>query len=280
MTWWNEFGYTGGLNINYSIMASRRKAEETNMDKTSFNLNNFDGSRKTSKFWLSKFEKVSKLKKWSSEEKAVHMCLLFVGEAELWFHTVTENIQDDYELLKESFKSRFLPTESDRNARYQEFIGLTQAVSESSDTYLEMVVRMGRELEKSDQEIMDKSIQGLMFNTRNFVISKEPKTMEDVKKYAKLGQLVGVSNGESVNSMDYHRRTDRQPGPQRRANNWSREQCHPSTKLKEPCRHCAGEYSHDPYNCRHRFALCYKCSQKGHIARACPRQRGQYSGSR
>lgn len=74
------------------------------MDKSSFNLCSFNGSVKISKFWLSKFEKVAKLRKWSNEEKAVHLCLLLTEEAEAWYHTLTENVQDDYELLKASFE--------------------------------------------------------------------------------------------------------------------------------------------------------------------------------
>lgn len=261
-------------------MASRRRAEDSNMERTSFHLNNFDGSSKTAKFWISKFEKVAKLKKWSSEEKAVHLCLLLVGEAEAWFHTLPDNVQDDYDLLKASFEVRFLPTETDRNSRYQEFIGLLQSPSESSDTYLENVVRMGRELGKSEQEIMDKSVQGLMFNTRNFVIAKEPKTLEDVKKFAKLGHSVGVSNSDSVSAMDYNRRPDHQNGPERRAKTWNQDESHRGPRFRETCRHCAGEFPHDQFKCRHRLAICYTCSKKGHISRACPRQRGPYSGSR
>lgn len=252
-------------------MASRRRADEPTMEKTSFHLDTFNGSAKNSKFWLLKFEKVAKLKKWSNEDKAVHLCLLLVGEAEAWYHTLTENVQDDFDLLKASFEARFLPTESDRNARYEEFIGLAQTTSESSNTYLENVVRMGRELGKSEQEIMDKSIHGLLFTTRNFVISKEPKCMEDVKKYAKLGQSVGISNSEAdtVSAVNYKRQSEDQRRPETTTKRWKQTA---GSGFRESCKHCGGEYPHDPFKCRHRHTVCYQCNHRGHIARVCPMQ--------
>lgn len=137
-------------------------------------------------------------------------------------------------------------------------------------------MRMGRDLGKSEQEIMDKSIQGLMFNTRNFVISKEPKNMNDVKKYAKLGQSVGVTNTESVSAMEYKSQPTYQYGREKTAKKWKRGA---DSRVRELCLHCAGEYPHDQYTCRHRHAICYHCNGRGHIVRACPSKQGQY-GSR
>ena len=75
----------------------------------------FNGRQvESAKFWLAKFEQVMKLKKVSDEDKTIQLFLLLEGLAEIWYHTLSENVQGTFENLRAAFVDRFLPCESDR----------------------------------------------------------------------------------------------------------------------------------------------------------------------
>ena len=107
----------------------------------------FNGRQgESAKFWLAKFEKVMKLKKASDEDKTIQLFLLLESQAEIWYHTLSENVQGTFENLRAAFVDRFLPCESDRIRDVSRFRALYQLRRESTDDFTEKVIRMGREV--------------------------------------------------------------------------------------------------------------------------------------
>ena len=142
----------------------------------------------SAKFWLAKFEQVMKLKKMKNEDKCIQLFLLLEGQAEMWYHTLSNEIQGDYTNLTQAFRDRFLPSELDRVVNIRRFRGLMQLAGESTDDYIEKVIRAGNDIQKSEQEMMDQIYQGLDPSIMKFVAQKEAKTLSEVRKYAKMGQ--------------------------------------------------------------------------------------------
>ena len=140
----------------------------------------------SAKFWLEKFNKAGTLKKWSEDEKCIHFCFALGNHAEYWYSSLTEEIKNNFDQLQGNFLARF-ESSTDRVFCYSEFLDLTQG-SDSVDSYIEKVLKCGRKLKKNDRELMDKIIHGLNKEVRNFVIMKEAKTLEQVTKYARMGQ--------------------------------------------------------------------------------------------
>ena len=109
----------------------------------------------SAKFWLAKFEQVMKLKKVKNEDKCIQLFLLLEGQAELWYHTLAEETQGDFDNLTKAFKERFLPSETDRIRSISQFRALVQAKDEPTDDFIEKVIPLGQDLDKSEQEIID-----------------------------------------------------------------------------------------------------------------------------
>ena len=206
----------------------------------------FSGNKgESAKFWLAKFEQVMKLKKVNNEEKTIQLFLLLEGQAEMWYHTLGDDIQGNYKNLRTAFVERFLPSDSDRIANVSHFRGLVQMAQESTDDYIEKVIRLGQDLEKSEQEIIDQVYQGLNPAIMKFVITKEPKTLADVKRFSRMGQslekdttVIGVNEVQG-------RRWNRQTGK------------------------CDFQFTHSNEKSRYQNKRCYICNRTSHLARDC-----------
>ena len=119
----------------------------------------------SAKFWLAKFEQVMKLRKVKNEDKCVQLFLLLEGQAELWYHTLSDEIQGDYKNLTKGFRDRFLPSELDRVVNVRRFRGLMQLAGESTDDYVEKVIWAGNDIKKSEQEMMDQIYRDLILGS-------------------------------------------------------------------------------------------------------------------
>ena len=59
---------------------------------------------------------------------------------------------------------------------------------ESTDDYIEKVIRAGNDIKKSEQEIVDQIYQGLDPSIMKFVAQKEAKTLIEARKFARMEQ--------------------------------------------------------------------------------------------
>ena len=174
-------------------MAKAKKSED--LKYSGLSVPKFDEGD-SAKFWLEKFNKAGTLKKWSEDEKCIHFCFALGNHAEDWYSSLTEEVKNNYDQLQANFLARF-ESSADRVFSYSEFLDITQG-SDSVDTYIEKVLKCGRKLKKNDRELMDKITHGLNKDVRNFVIMKEAKTLEQVTKYARMGQSLTSSEPSSV----------------------------------------------------------------------------------
>ena len=238
---------------------SGRKCSEITVEKSAINKNmassensnsgikipTFSGIRgESAKFWLVKFEQLMKLKKVNDEDKTIQLFLLLEGQADIWYHTLPDDTQGNYQKLKETFEERFLPGASDRVANVSSFRGLVQQRGETTDDYIEKVIRMGQDINKGEQEIIDQIYQGLHPVIMKFVAQKEAKTLSDVRKFARMGQSLegsAISSEMEINKLQ-GQETFRQNGK------------------------CDFQISEKN---RYQNRRCYICNRKSHLARDC-----------
>lgn len=240
---------------SFKTRSERRTAEEVNMANMD-NINSrvkiptYCGSHgESAKFWLAKFEQVMKLKKVNNEDKTIQLFLLLEGQAEMWYHTLSEDIQGNYKKLRDAFVERFLPSESDRIRDVGRFRALCQTREESTDDYIEKVIRMGRDLEKSEREITDQIFQGLQPGIMKFVAQKEPETLVDVRKFARMGQ----SLEKDVSMAELNRIQGRRGVTQTGRGVTQTGKC---------------DFQYSDRN-RYQNRGCYICQRTSHIARDC-----------
>ena len=204
------------------------------------------------KFWLAKFEQVMKLKKVKNEDKCIQLFLLLEGQAEMWYHTLTEAVQGNYEDLTKAFKDRFLPSELNRVVNVSRFRGLVQQKGESTDDYIEKVIRAGKDIEKKDQEIIDQIYQGLDSVIVKFVAQREPKTLDDVRKFARMGQ--SLEREMNTPSTEVHRiQGQKTEVPRSQGQRTEAGKCDFRSNEKN----------------RYQERRCYICQRKNHIAKNC-----------
>jgi hypothetical protein len=222
------------------------------------------------KFFIEKFELVSKLNEWNEEEKCIQMCLCLPKEAEDWYLNLNSDVKSNYEGLKSKFLERF-SIEVNRTQLYNTFLNLEQG-SDNVNTYIEKVLTYGRKLQKSDGEIMDKILHGLHTDLKKIVILKEVDNLNDVIKFAKMAESMVEQTCEKVDSIEtkqveqHGRHLEKNRRPYHR--NRTRGERRGEAEKKEKCRHC-GRFNHESSECRFKNAKCFNCGKQGHIAKIC-----------
>ncbi|XP_053376720.1 uncharacterized protein LOC128547671 [Mercenaria mercenaria] len=228
-------------------------------------------------FFLEKFEKVAQINQWTEEEKCVQFCLVMPKSAEQWYLNLTEGVKRNFDDLKESFKNRF-DNVSNRANLYAKFMNLSQE-NNSVQQYIENVTSRGRLLNKTENEIMDRIIYGMKADIKKHVIMKEPKTMGELVKFAKMAEDVqevydariplnqtpesnGPTGQDSTGNLS-GQQTYRQQQPWRH-NPYRRQGF--TQKQKNKCIHC-GRCNHLSSDCYFRNATCHICKKIGHTAR-------------
>ena len=185
------------------------------------------------------------MKRVNNEEKTIQLFLLLDGQAEMWYLSLSKDTQGNYENLRAAFVARFLPCEADRIVNVTRFRGLKQMKEESSDDFIEKVIRMGGDLQKSEQEIIHQVYQGLTPGIMKLVAQKAAKTLDDVRRFARLVQLLEIETDEKEMCRIQEQREKAQNGK------------------------CDFQYANSSERNRYQSKRCYICSHKSHLARDC-----------
>ncbi|XP_053372879.1 uncharacterized protein LOC128546409 [Mercenaria mercenaria] len=201
------------------------------------------------------------------------MCLALPKGAETWYMNLTAEVKNDFEKLKQAFTRRYANLDS-RTSLYTRYINSKQG-SRTVQDYVESVTSLGRDLGKSESDILDKVIHGLRMDIQKFVVLKEVKTLDELLKSAKMSEssenedkTLRDSDQANHNVRVNRTRESRQPYRRDNQNPQYRRRFHEREKLdRQKCRHC-GRCGHLSLRCRFKNARCYKCNQIGHIARA------------
>jgi hypothetical protein len=87
---------------------------------------------------LEKFDNVEQLNNWNNEEKCVQFCLTLPKSTEAWYVNLITETKESFELLKQSFKSRF-SQKTNRVYLYSKFMKVKQDGRDVS-VYIEEVL--------------------------------------------------------------------------------------------------------------------------------------------
>jgi hypothetical protein len=151
--------------------------------------------------WLNRFNMYAELKSWSSEQTAKTFPLFLREDASVWYETLATEQKSSFDTLQKAFKDRFFPHKSLRWARLDQFGRRTQQDGESAISYAQDVVRLGRQLEKTDSAITERIVQGLRPALRKYVMDKDPHTVEDTLTYARMAEAYNADNESSLSSL-------------------------------------------------------------------------------
>jgi hypothetical protein len=149
--------------------------------------------------WLSCFEQYSKVSKWENLEPVQWFPFFLQEGARSWYHALPEDSTKTWEDLSKAFKKRFQPHGAIKWARLDEFQARKQGSVESVDVFVEAISRMGRQLERSKDQIKESVIRGLRTPIRNAILLKDNSTKEldVIVEWAKQAEILAKAENES-----------------------------------------------------------------------------------
>ena len=226
---------------------------------------------------MEKFEKIGQLNNWSNEEKCVQFCLTLNQSAEAWYLNLNRETKESFELLKQSFKSRF-SHKTDRVNLYAKFMKIKQDGRDVS-VYIEEVETLGRLLKKTEDEIIDRVIFGLDNKLKQQIIIRDITSINELIEFAKKLDTLHASDVETLSEVsipkDYR---DKQHtvtyNPRSREENFRARQQRPGPyrgrqqgKDGLKC-HTCGRFGHVSFSC-YRNKRCFTCNKMGHVKSQC-----------
>ena len=173
------------------------------------NIPTFSGSPdENAEMFFRCFESYATLKDFTGAKKALAFELSLKDKAAGW-HFCLEN-KDDFDSVSKKFKEKFgcgVSTEGDISWEAEsKLYSVVQSADETASDYFVRVSSLAQSMKKTDIEQVKIVVRGLSPQVRTFVLSKEPKTMEQVERYIMLYESISsplvCSGVDSVNQVD------------------------------------------------------------------------------
>ena len=144
----------------------------------------FDGSADVNT-WINQFLAFARIRSWDNLEKTAALPCFFRGAAAAWFDVLEPHVVNSLTALCDAMRKRFGYHSSERWNMMAAWDKRVQGESESIDDYVMAVRKIGRNLQKSANDIRDKVARGLLSHLSEYVLEKEPTTLDEVVNLAK-----------------------------------------------------------------------------------------------
>jgi len=138
--------------------------------------------------WLKRFELYTTLKGWDLKQLASAFPLFLRDSAAVWYDSLDEEQQVSYEQIKEKFKERYFLHKSMHWVRLNEFSKRVQQADETAMTYTQVMLKLGKQLVKTDKELMEAIVAGYRPHIKMYVIDKEPHNVEEALMLARKAE--------------------------------------------------------------------------------------------
>ena len=149
----------------------------------------FKGTEKEdARIWWTNFCKFAALKGWKDNETLVTLPLFFRDAAAIWFDSLEANKKDTLQKLYKAFSKRYFLDDSLKWVLLEKFNTRTQKEDESATDYAQVMIKLGRDLKKTQKETMEGIVRGLKSHIRYYVIEHDPKSLDDAIHHAKVAE--------------------------------------------------------------------------------------------
>ncbi|MCG8047544.1 MAG: hypothetical protein N0E48_18270 [Candidatus Thiodiazotropha endolucinida] len=202
------------------------------------------------------------------------------GPAQTWFCCLDEDVKGDWETLKDAFEQQYCVANNPPVllVETEQFNNLKLQPNHQIEDYFCKVIEKGNKIQKSDQEILLKFIQGLPDQLAFFVRAGNPSDVQAALTSAKMGEAFGYRFSSGLTSKGNQpatasvaaatRADDRITSLEQTVNKLGdtieRLLVSPKQDLRDTS-HNSGRNSISANSAR----VCYNCSCSGHIRRRC-----------
>lgn len=165
----------------------------------------FNGASK-GQTWLQEFDRWAKLHKLSDDQAAQALPFYLEGSAKLWFESLNETIQTNYNRLKQTLVARFKNHQSEDDDLF-----ITQAPTEQAVEFLERL-QIKAIAENIPEHLHQRiALKGFKQSLRGTIIARNPQNFEElrtaaiiaekVEKDTKRGAQISAINSENVQCL-------------------------------------------------------------------------------
>ena len=165
--------------------------------------------------WVRHFENYCAYRLFDQSRALALMKILLVEPAATWVDSLDEAVTSSYSKLLEAFKTRYMPPAAMKFKSAKELYSRRQLDSETVDGYIEAMYKLARQLvsdNKQAEELARYAIMGgLKPHISAFVVQREPETLNDVIKAARLAEMTSTEPGQDMASQiqKLHEKIDR-----------------------------------------------------------------------
>lgn len=152
--------------------------------------------------WLRKYKIYVDLVGWTPVMARKSFPLFLAGGAADWYDGLKEVDKSLFSSLEQAFKDRYFPHPAMRWTKLEEFNSRTQKKDEDVDQYCQLMTKKGKELNKSDQEIMEACIRGLRDLVREFVMERSPSSLSEMLNHARTAQAIRKAPGSGKDTAE------------------------------------------------------------------------------
>ena len=159
-------------------------------------LQHYDGTTDPG-MWILNFEAAVKTCNWTPEMQPSFFQMYMAGKAQFWITALTAAVRDNVGELKKGLIERFQTLGKNKYEMMDLFNHRKQHDGENVEDYIEEMQRRGHCLGKEEPDILDQIILGLRPSLKQLVLTKEPTSVAEVLKYAKMVQVEVQQPGSS-----------------------------------------------------------------------------------
>jgi hypothetical protein len=205
--------------------------------------------------FVMQFENVIKLKGIPEDKQPLALINKFSGQALLWCTTLAPETRASYELLKTALLGRY-GEEHLSLLNKCALLQVQQKAGQSVDEFYDSIALRCVELKVQEELKLTCLLNGLHQDIKQFVLGKEPKSVQDVVKFARLAETTGLGRiviSSPVLTPECEAINHSNQGP----SGWSRG------SNGGPV---SGQHGHGAP--RPSF-ICYRCGRPNHVRRQC-----------
>ncbi|XP_033739209.1 uncharacterized protein LOC117326561 [Pecten maximus] len=235
----------------------------------------FNGqSSADAKMWIARFELFVKTKGFNANKAKSVLPLMLKDGALRWYMSLPDEIKDDYDSLTDAFMQRYGPDENTKWQRTAQLYQTKQSPGQTVEDFITLVTSKGQDVGLSEEQTQQVIINGLKANIRQFVLQNNPQNMEDLRRWAKLGELTCSDENEqhhevvaAITRLEEQLQALSVQAAQGAWNNNKGSQNQRQSQRK--CGFCGRDWHEQLTNCPARGKTCAKCKKQNHFARVC-----------
>lgn len=242
--------------------------------------------------WLARFELLTQINGWNRSQQRQQFLAAMTEDAAVWAQGLPRQVQVDIDLLKEELHTSFI-NEDPLWVTRQEVMSYRQRRA-PVQFYANELKRKAAKLTMPDSELLHYFINGLREDLKIYVLEKQPRTLREAERQARLIEAIknkfSESDSEEEDVKESKKRKNTEKTLAEKVKQLEEQLAVMSTSKPKTmtgqgnCHYC-GRPGHHQYACykrrndeqqnQGRSGSCYKCGRNGHIARNCPQNNVQ-----